>query len=371
MRMAGIGRTTRTGARLAPLALLLVQLPLARAGQVTILPLILLAQALEIFGVRFVGVSVENAKKFFLTAIYVATVFILARILRALATWILRGRHERIVFWVRQAIQILTTILLLLGLASIWFEDPARLATALALIAAGLAFALQKVVTAVAGYFVILRGKTFNVGDRITMGGVRGDVIALGFIQTRIMEMGQPPSVEEQADPAMWVQSRQYTGRIVTVSNARIFDEPVYNYSLDFPFLWEEMRIPITYTANRQRAEEIMLAAAKHHTVDLQTLSQQALEDLQRRYFLKPTDLGPSVYYRLTDNWLELTVRFITEIHGIRNLKNKMSREILQKFDEAGIGIASTTFDIVGLPPLRVEDGKGPGPSVDNEAPPP
>ena len=115
-----------------------------------------------------------------------------------------------------------------------WFDDPARLTTALGLVTAGLAFALQKVVTAVAGYFVILQGRTFNVGDRITMGGVRGDVIALGFIQTTIMEMGQPPAVQN-ADPAMWVHSRQYTGRLVTVSNAEIFDEPVYNYTRDFP----------------------------------------------------------------------------------------------------------------------------------------
>jgi small-conductance mechanosensitive channel len=70
------------------------------------------------------------------------------------------------------------------------------------LVTAGLAFALQKVVTAVAGYLVILRGRTFNLGDRITMGGVRGDVIALGFIQTTIMEMGQPPPVQN-AEPAI------------------------------------------------------------------------------------------------------------------------------------------------------------------------
>ena len=128
---------------------------------------------------------------------------------------------------------------------------------------AGLAFALQKVVTAVAGYFVILRGKTFNVGDRITMGGVRGDVIALGFIQTTIMEMGQPPAVEANTDPAMWVRSRQFTGRIVTVTNDKIFDEPVYNYTRDFPYIWEEMRLPIGYKADRARAERILLDAAR------------------------------------------------------------------------------------------------------------
>ena len=52
---------------------------------------------------------------------------------------------------------------------SVWFDNPARLAGVLGLIGAGIAFALQRVITAVAGYFVILRGKTFNVGDRIVM----------------------------------------------------------------------------------------------------------------------------------------------------------------------------------------------------------
>ena len=82
--------------------------------------------------------------------------------------------------------------------------------------------------------------------------------IALGFIQTTIMEMGQPPAVQS-AEPAMWVQSRQFTGRIVTVSNSQIFDEPVYNYSRDFPYIWEEMHFPITYQADRAAAEKIIL----------------------------------------------------------------------------------------------------------------
>lgn len=337
---------------------------MATPGQVAILP-ILLAQSLEIFGVRFVGVSVENAKKLFLTAIFVVGVLIISRLLRALAGGILRSSHERILFWIRQAIQLVTAIILIVGIASIWFENPARLATALALVTAGLAFALQQVITAIAGYFVILRGRTFNVGDRIVMGGVRGDVIALGFIQTRIMEMGQPPSIQEQADPAMWVQGRQYTGRIVTISNAQIFNTPVYNYSLDFPYLWDELRIPITYTADRKRAEAILLDVARHHTIAHQTLTKQALADLQRRYFLQSAELEPRVYYHITSNWLELTIRFIANVHGVRELKNRMSREILKGFDDAGIGIASTTFDIVGMPKLRVT-ATGPSP---NEGP--
>ena len=96
-----------------------------------------------------------------------------------------------------------------------------------------------------------------------------------------------PPSVQN-AEPAMWVQSRQYTGRIVTVSNDKIFDQPVYNYTRDFPYIWEEISVPISYDADRERAEKILLQAAERHTVSIAELSDEALREMQRRYFVKP-----------------------------------------------------------------------------------
>lgn len=314
-------------------------------------------QAVEILGIKLVGVNAENGKKLLFTLVYITFVLLLGHLLRRSAGWLLRRqRNERVVFWTRQAIHLFAAALLFLGIASIWFDDPTRLATALGLVTAGLAFALQKVVTALAGYFVILRGKTFNVGDRIRMGGVRGDVIALGFTQTTIMEMGQPPPVQHD-EPAMWVQSRQYTGRIVTVSNATIFDEPVYNYTRNFPYLWEELSLPVPYHANRAQAERILLEVAERHTIPLSELSREALAEMQRRYFMRQADIRPKVYYRLTDNWLELTVRFIAKDAGVRELKDAMSRDILHALDAAGITVASATFEIVGLPPLHIRNG--------------
>lgn len=104
----------------------------------------------------------------------------------------------------------MATVVLVLGIVSIWVILGTNLTTGIGLVSARLAFALQQVILALAGYFVILRGDTFSVGDRITLGGVRGDVIRLGFLKTTIMEMGQPPSVSG-ADPAIWVNARQYT----------------------------------------------------------------------------------------------------------------------------------------------------------------
>ena len=313
----------------------------------------------HLLGITWVGVNAENGRKLILSAVFIAAVLGLSAVLRAL-THLLRGKGHALVrarFWMRQAISLGTAALLILGLMSVWFDDPTRLATAFGLVSAGLAFALQQVITSIAGYFVILRGATFNVGDRISMGGVRGDVLRLGFIQTTIMEMGQPPSVQG-ADPAMWVRSRQFTGRIVTVTNSKIFAEPVYNYTRDFPFILEEMAIPITYTADRARTEAILLEAAHRHALDPASIAAEAKQDLQDRFGVEPIDLEPRVFFRITDNWLELTVRFVLHTHQIRAAKDAMSRYIIAEFDKAGIGIASSTYDIVGFPPIQVRNAE-------------
>jgi small-conductance mechanosensitive channel len=312
---------------------------------------------MNFLGIRWVGVTPENGQKLLLSLAFVAVILLVSRSLRGLIGLLLRRTDHASVqtrFWTRQAVSLLGAIVLILGLLSIWFNDPTRLATALGLMSAGLAFALQQPVTSIASYFVILRGNTFTVGDRISMGGVRGDVMRLGFIQTTIMEMGEPPAVQG-ADPAMWVKSRQFTGRIVTVSNAKIFAEPVFNYTRDFPFIWEEMAIPITYQADRARVEEIMLEAARLHAADPNAMAADAKEQLQQRFGVEPIDLVPRVFYRITDNWLELTVRFTVSTHGVRGIKDAMSRHIITQMDKAGIGIASATYDIVGLPPIRLD----------------
>jgi small-conductance mechanosensitive channel len=310
---------------------------------------------LELFGIRFVGVNSENIRKLLLTFGFIAAFIIVRFLINRLMRLLFAGReNKKVRFWARQFISIALALVLVLGLVSIWFEDPTRLTTAIGLVTAGLAFALQKVVTSFAGYFVILRSGVFTVGDRIMMGGIRGDVIALGFIQTTVMEMGQPPG-ERPDDPNVWVRSRQFTGRIVTITNDKVFEEPIFNYTRDFPYLWEEMNIPITYQDDRKRAEEIILEAARRHTVEINEMSEDALEEMRQRYYVPAAELKPRVFYRITDNWLELSVRFIVKEHGSRQVKDKMSREILEEFDKAGIGIASATFDIVGLPPLKIE----------------
>ena len=119
-----------------------------------------------------IGASPENLRKLVLTLVVIAVVFALTWPLRAFLR-LFRGSRAgtRFHFWARQVVSLFMALVVVLGIASIWFDDPARLATIIGLLGAGIAFALQRVITAVAGYFVILRGKTFNVGERLLGGG--------------------------------------------------------------------------------------------------------------------------------------------------------------------------------------------------------
>ncbi|HEY9180700.1 MAG TPA: mechanosensitive ion channel family protein [Candidatus Baltobacteraceae bacterium] len=306
--------------------------------------------------VTLIGVNQINGEKTILTLALIAVIVIVRYALHYLLRVVRRfSWAERFRFWGHQAVNLLTTAFFIVALISIWVGPNAHWATVGGLIGAGIAFALQKFIIAIAGYIVILRGKTFSIGDRIIIGGVRGEVISLDFFQTTVLEMGQPPSVESETDPAMWVMARQYTGRIVVVTNGVIFDEPVYNYSRDFPFLWEEIHTGIGYNDKYQEAEAILLDVARKHTTSIAQMTQQARHHLKHVYDLEPPNVEPRVYYEMTDNWVDLALRFIVPDRGIREIKDAMYREILQRFKEAGIAIASGTYDIVGFPPVRIE----------------
>lgn len=308
---------------------------------------------MELFGIRLVGVNTDNGHKLLLTILFITAILTLKWLVAKMLDLIYsRVENRRIRFWGRQGINLFASFVIFLTILSIWFDDPTRLTTGLGLVTAGLAFALQKVVTSFAGYIIIMRGNTFGVGERITMGGIRGDVISLGYIQTTIMEMGQPPSVQN-ANPEMWIRGRQFTGRIVTVTNDKIFENPVYNYTRDFSFLWEEMSFPIKYTQQRKKVEEILMQSVKKHTEKYLQMSSDQREMLERKYAIQLDDMIPRVFYRLTDNWLEMSVRFIVPEHGIRNVKDAISREVLDHFDRESIELASATIEVVGLPQLK------------------
>lgn len=257
-------------------------------------------------------------------------------------------------YWLRKAtgyaIWTVAAVLVLL----VWADFGGRLGLILGGFSAGLAFALQNVISSIAAWIIILTSKVFRAGDRVMMGGVRGDVVDVSPLRTSIMEMGSPGSSEDK-ESEVWVNARQYTGRLVTVSNKTFFEDPVYNYSKDFEYIWEEIVVPISYKTDWELAKRILQEEVEEATIGFRRESAHALSEMARRYLVPRSDVEPQVFVKLTDNWIELAARFVTPVRSARRVKSDISESLMRRYSSESIGLASETSAIVSLPPLQVE----------------
>ncbi len=73
------------------------------------------------------------------------------------------------------------------------------------------------------------------------------------------------------------------------------------------------------------------------------------------RYPVARTEVESRVFVRATDNWNELSARFIVPVRSARVAKDELTRRVLDRFSSAGIRIASDTSEVT----LRVYEGPG------------
>ena len=79
----------------------------------------------------------------------------------------------------------------------------------------------------------------------------------------------------------------------------------------------------------------------------------EAAHAFEERFGIDAGEIDPRVFWRVTEDWLELTVRFLGPDHGIRDIKDSMTRDILAGFEKARIMIAAARQEAVTTPPAR------------------
>lgn len=227
-------------------------------------------------------------------------------------------------------------------LVIIVFSDKlSGLTIALGVIGAGITFALQEVITSFAGWLAVSINTLYRTGDRVELGGIKGDVMDIGMLRTTIMEIGQ------------WVDGDLYNGRIVSVANSFVFKEPLFNYSRDFPFLWDEVKVPVQYGSDYAMANTIFIKVANEVAEELTGSIHEQWQHLQRKYLLENARTEPMVSMIANDNWVEFTIRYVVNYRRRRTTKTELFSRLLQEIEltNGAIKIASATFQLVDSPP--------------------
>jgi small-conductance mechanosensitive channel len=181
--------------------------------------------------------------------------------------------------------------------------------------------------------------RTYSVGDRIELAGSKGDVIDVGLINTTLMEIQD------------WVDGDQPTGRLIIIPNGKVLTDTTRNYTKDHGFIWDEMHIPLTYASNVEKAKKILLDAAENCTKITQEEAEKGMKHLGKNYYLEKKTIDPQVFMQLTDNWVRLTLRYITGVRDRREIANTISDTILTSIKKhKDITVASQTIELVKNP---------------------
>jgi small-conductance mechanosensitive channel len=246
---------------------------------------------------------------------------------------------------VRKLITYVGYVVVVLFLALVFQDRLGGLTVVLGLAGAGVAFALQEVIVSLAGGIAIATGNFYHTGDRVKIGNTTGDVIDIGIMGTILMEVDD------------WVQADLPTGRLVRVANSMVFKEPIFNYSVDFPFLWDRIVFPVKYGTDHRLAREIFTRVLVEVVGEYTEYAKQVWTQIVKKYYIEETMIDPLVTLAFTDNWIELSGRFITDYRTRLRTADKIFTRLLEEIDktQGQVGIASSTFELVHPPPLEVQ----------------
>ncbi|NHN40488.1 mechanosensitive ion channel [Halorubellus sp. JP-L1] len=186
-------------------------------------------------------------------------------------------------------------------------------------------FALQTPILSVIGWVYIMAKRPYSVGDRVRIEDAKGDVVDVSFLVTTLWEV--------QGD---LVTTHQPSGRTVTVPNAVVLDSQVFNYTQDeFPFVWAELPIQLSYETDLEYAREVAQAVADDYLGDEMAAR---VERHRERIADSPVDLEvksrPSVNVSQSESWVELRVRFLTRPRGVQATRNELYARILDRYKE-------------------------------------
>lgn len=245
---------------------------------------------------------------------------------------------------IRKSFNFISYILMFLFAASVLSDSLGQLTVIFGVTGAGIAFALQEVIASLAGWAAISLGQFYKPGDRVQLGGIVGDVIDISILRTTLMECGD------------WVKADLYNGRIVRVANSFVFKEPVYNYSGDFPFLWDEISVPVKYGCDHQLAREILNRIALEVSGEYVQKAQARWTKMVQKYLIEDAQVEPLVTLVANDNWMEFTVRYVMNFKKRRITKDRLFTRILDEFEKTDgrVAFASSTYHIVETPVFDV-----------------
>lgn len=237
---------------------------------------------------------------------------------------------------VRKAVNMIGYLLVVLILLLVYGDRLGNIGVALGVAGAGITFALQEVIVSFAGWLSMVLSGSPSVGQRVKIGDAKGDIIDIGMLKTTIMEMGD------------WAGGDGYNGRIITMANSFVFKESVHNYSAEYPFLWDEINVPIRTESDYKLARKVFTEVLNDICQDYAVASEKEWQRLANKFRVDQANVRPTVSISFDENWITFNLRYIVDYKSRGITKDRIYTALLDeisKYDNI-IMIATSSMEV-------------------------
>lgn len=279
----------------------------------------------------------DNFERFITILIGICFVLLISYYLKKIVSKNISNNEHK--YRTRKAINILGYLLIISVVLFVYSDKLGNIGIAIGLAGAGIAFALQEVITSVAGWINIMTTNSIKIGHRVKIGDIKGDIIDIGVLKTTIMEIGD------------WVDGDLYNGRITELSNSFMFKEPLQNYSSDYPFLWDEIIVPIRTESDFKLARKIFTEVASEVCGEYAQKSARVWAKMTDKYRIEKAEVQPLITLTFDASWITFTIRYVVDYKSRRKTKDILYTRLLEeiaKYDNI-IMIATASIEVTNI----------------------
>jgi small-conductance mechanosensitive channel len=207
--------------------------------------------------------------------------------------------------------------------------DIRALVGSLGLVGLALSWALQTPIESFTGWLLNSFQGYYRVGDRVAVGEVFGDVYRIDFLTTTVWEIGS-------LDRPGFVQAEQPTGRLITFPNNEVLAGSIVNLTRDFPYVWDELTLPVGNRSDLAYASEVLRKVAAERVEPQMRDPAATYETILRGAGLEShVAREAQVFVSLEDSWTNLTVRYLVPVRERRRWKSELAEAAMTEFNSS------------------------------------
>ncbi len=268
------------------------------------------------------SVYIPLAQKIVLAVMLISLVLLATRLLKKIINRKLEDKTT--VFNFNRIADLLASLLILVIILSLLFANWYAAMVSFGIVSLILGFALQNPITSFFGWLYVLIRKPYEVGDRIRIGNVYGDIINVSYIDTTLWEF--------KGD---YLSGDHPSGRIIRFANSKVFSEYVYNYSWPlFPFIWNELSLFITYESDFKFTRDTIKRIVETEIGEAMVRRVKRFKIILRDTPVDELDVNeyPSVFLKAHNNgWIEVIVRYLVEPKNSGRVKKKLFTAVMEE----------------------------------------